>query len=177
MLLLIVRVLELQSSYQPLRFLYKVVRLVILCQNMQNIILYHSFDEKTNFLITVKSDDRSVTPFFYRKVAVKNAVNRSVFVRFWWFFCQVQFCGFCRVNAMHIQNRKKFIEIIARNPLKTKKDIWLWFSRIHCDDAVIHVGGAIDGQAKSNISSDHAVKTGLKYPLLLTTSQQHYVVI
>ena len=48
---------------------------------------------------------------------------------------------------------------------------------IHCDDVVLHVGGATDGQAKSTSSSDHAVKTGLKYPLSLTTSQQHFVVI
>ena len=31
---------------------------------------------------------------------------------------------------MYIQKGEKFIELIARNTQETKKDTWLWFSRM-----------------------------------------------
>ena len=74
----------------------------------------------------VKSDDRSVTPFFLPKISSKK--GRFLFCVC--FFFQVRLCGFFPVNTMAIQHGKEFIEWIARNTLEAKKDPWLWFSRI-----------------------------------------------
>ena len=70
----------------------------------------------------LKSDDRSVTPFFLPNISYKNAVNRSVLFDFDNSFFIIQFCVFFPVNEMHIQHGKKFIELIARNTVETKQD-------------------------------------------------------
>ena len=62
--------------------LYKVGGLVTLCQNCEISFCTTVYDEKTIFLIMLKSDDCSATPFL-PKVSSKNAVNQPVLVRFW----------------------------------------------------------------------------------------------
>ena len=38
---------------------------------------------------------------------------------------------------MAIQHKEEFIELIERNTLETKKDIWLWFSRYAIPEVLI----------------------------------------
>ena len=92
------------------------------CQNVQNIILYYSLWWKKKLPNNGKIRWPLRNDIFLPKISFKKGC-KSVS------FCSILIILFLPSLVLWVLS-SKFIALIARNTLETKKDTWLWFSRL-----------------------------------------------